>query len=165
MKFAAVAAFVLCVAAGAGAQERPHQGSQRPSSRPVPPSRIVPPVLSTRLPTVLPPAPPPSPFAARPGTYLPHPNRPSPVYSGVGPGVPVYDTVPEPDQKVSTPPPAAEPPPKAAERVPEPPKMAALHGPDTFYVIPGCYMGNQPPNPGRLPKGCDPARLRTTPIR
>ena len=114
MKFAAVAALVLFVAATAGAQDRRQPGPRHPSSQAVPPSRIVPPVLSTRLPTVLPPA-------------------------------------PEP--------------PRAAERVPDPPKMTALHGPDTFYVIPGCYMGNQPPNPARLPKGCDPAKLRTTSIR
>src|SRR3954463_2758327 len=110
MKLAAVAALVLFVAAAAGAQEHRHQGSRQPSSEAVPPSRIVPPVLSTRLPTILP-APPPSPFAARPDTYLPRATRPSPVYGGIGLGVPVYDTTsgvalptvpiaPEPEQRV-----------------------------------------------------------------
>jgi hypothetical protein len=176
MKFAAVAALMLSVAASAGAQDRRHPAPRRPSSDAPPPSRIVPPVLSTRLPAVLPPAPPPSPFAARPDTYLPRPNRPSPVYGGLGFGVPLYDPTPgiagppplpiapAPEQRVGTSPSAPEPP-RAVEPVPEPPRMAALHGPDTFYVIPGCYMGNRPPIAARLPKGCDPAKLRTTPIR
>ena len=48
----------------------------------------------------------------------------------------------------------------------EPPRVvAASRGPDTYYVIPGCYAGNRPPNPERLPKGCDAAKLKTTPVR
>jgi len=82
------------------------------------------------------------------------------------PAAPVPDRTPTPATPAPEPPRAPEPP-KAAEPapLPEPPKMAAVHGPDLFYVIPGCYAGNRPPNPQRLPKGCDLAKLRTTPIR
>ncbi len=31
----------------------------------------------------------------------------------------------------------------------------------TFYVIPGCYAGDRPPEVRALPAGCDLARLRT----
>ncbi len=31
----------------------------------------------------------------------------------------------------------------------------------TFYVIPGCYAGDRPPQLATLPQGCDLARLRT----
>lgn len=47
----------------------------------------------------------------------------------------------------------------------EPPRVVASHGPDTYYVIPGCYAGNRKPEPQRLPKGCDAAKLKTTPVR
>lgn len=33
--------------------------------------------------------------------------------------------------------------------------------PSTFYVIPGCYLGNVPPQTARLPPDCDPARAIT----
>jgi hypothetical protein len=46
-----------------------------------------------------------------------------------------------------------------------PPVVVASRGPDTYYVIPGCYAGNRPPNPQRLPRGCDAKNLKTTPIR
>ena len=38
-------------------------------------------------------------------------------------------------------------------------------GPQTIYVIPGCYGGNRPPTESALPPGCDIANLRivTTP--
>ena len=32
---------------------------------------------------------------------------------------------------------------------------------DAFYVIPGCYMGNVPPEDTGLPEGCDPRRAIT----
>lgn len=32
--------------------------------------------------------------------------------------------------------------------------------PETMYAIPGCYGGNKPPVPARLPKGCDIAKVR-----
>lgn len=31
----------------------------------------------------------------------------------------------------------------------------------TMYVIPGCYMGNSPPNAAALPKGCDARKIVT----
>ena len=34
-------------------------------------------------------------------------------------------------------------------------------GPDTFYVIPGCYLGNRPPSEVSLPPGCDLTKVRT----
>ena len=34
------------------------------------------------------------------------------------------------------------------------------HAPETFYVIPGCYMGNRPPRERSLPPGCDIARVK-----
>jgi hypothetical protein len=34
-------------------------------------------------------------------------------------------------------------------------------GSDTFYVIPGCYLGNLPPREVSLPSGCDIAKART----
>lgn len=34
-------------------------------------------------------------------------------------------------------------------------------GPKTMYVIPGCYMGNVPPDRDALPKGCDARRMTT----
>jgi hypothetical protein len=35
--------------------------------------------------------------------------------------------------------------------------------PKALYVIPKCYAGNRPPDPGTLPKTCDVAQLRVTP--
>jgi hypothetical protein len=32
-------------------------------------------------------------------------------------------------------------------------------GPETIYVIPGCYAGNRPPRESALARGCDIARL------
>jgi hypothetical protein len=40
-----------------------------------------------------------------------------------------------------------------------PPPTPAV--PSTFYVIPGCYIGNVPPAAANLPDGCDPAKVRT----
>lgn len=36
-----------------------------------------------------------------------------------------------------------------------------VSGPATYYVIPGCYMGNVPPLEADLPPTCDPARAIT----
>ena len=38
---------------------------------------------------------------------------------------------------------------------------AIRRGSDTFYVIPGCYLGNLPPREVGLPSGCDPNKART----
>ncbi len=88
-----------------------------------------------------------------------------PIYGGSFGEIP-YETTAAP---AAAPPPAPELPRAAppAEPVPvaEPPRIVAAHGPDTFYVIPGCYAGNRPPIRERLPKGCDLEKMRTTPIR
>lgn len=44
---------------------------------------------------------------------------------------------------------------KRAEAAPEPPPAT----PSTFYFIPGCYLGNVPPEDVALPAGCDLTRL------
>lgn len=36
-----------------------------------------------------------------------------------------------------------------------PPAVKAPTGPTTFYLIPGCYMGNVPPKDAKLPATCD----------
>ncbi len=41
------------------------------------------------------------------------------------------------------------------------PRVAA--NPKTFYVIPGCYAGDTPPDKDRLPKTCSARNLRTIP--
>jgi hypothetical protein len=46
-------------------------------------------------------------------------------------------------------------------RTVEPPRVAAK--PKTFYVIPGCYAGDSPPEAGRLPGGCSARNVRTIP--
>ncbi|MGH9257312.1 MAG: hypothetical protein ACRD3C_22360 [Vicinamibacterales bacterium] len=35
--------------------------------------------------------------------------------------------------------------------------------PKTFYVIPGCYAGDKPPEPEWLPAGCDASNMRVVP--
>jgi hypothetical protein len=39
--------------------------------------------------------------------------------------------------------------------------VPARRGSDTFYVIPGCYLGNRPPSEVSLPPGCDPKKAQT----
>jgi hypothetical protein len=41
------------------------------------------------------------------------------------------------------------------------PAAAVRRGSDTFYVIPGCYLGNRPPSEVSLPPGCDVQKVRT----
>ena len=69
---------------------------------------------------------------------------------------PVYIVVPAP---AAPEPPAAAP----AVEVPEPvsPPFVAPTGSRTLYLIPGCYLGNVPPEADRLPAGCDITRLKT----
>jgi hypothetical protein len=48
--------------------------------------------------------------------------------------------------------------------IPEPPAPAAsspASAPSTFYVIPGCYVGNVPPDAASLPPGCDVSQTKT----
>jgi len=181
MRSVAVAAFVLLLAAGASAQERRRHPAPSP-----PPAPFVPKTLSTGGITTLVPPPPPSPFAARPGTYAPRYTQLPPFRAGNGSGGSIYnDTLgfgpyipavvepvapppPVPEQRLPAPapePPRGADPPRNPAPAPEPPQIAAAHGPDMFYVIPGCYAGNRPPNPARLPKGCDLTKMRTTPVR
>jgi hypothetical protein len=65
------------------------------------------------------------------------------------PSVTVNVVVPAPEPR-----PAAVPAPVGVE----PPAVAK---PTTFYFIPGCYMGNIPPEQMKLPAGCDLTRLVT----
>src|SRR6185436_4962725 len=177
MKSVAVAAaLVLLLAVGPGtaaAQQRRH----RPAPSP-PPAPFVPQTLSTGGITTLPPPPRPGPFDARPRTYSPRYNDARPRHRGGSgyTGIPYYDGavgigeyVPAPAAVVAPPAePAVAPapePPRAPAPAPEPPRVAVAHGPDTFYLIPGCYAGNKPPDPARLPKNCDLAKLRTLPVR
>lgn len=60
---------------------------------------------------------------------------------------------------------AAPAPPPAAAPPPPPPPPPAPGVPKTFYVIPGCYAGDKPPDRDALPRGCDIRRLRTIPPR
>jgi hypothetical protein len=56
--------------------------------------------------------------------------------------------------------PAAAPPP---EPVPEKYVAGVPGKPKTFYVIPGCYAGDRPPERDRIPRGCDVRKLRKIP--
>lgn len=119
-------------------------------------------------------------FAAGPDTYVPHPLRLPlyPVYVDVNPLFNVGEVPPRWATTPTTSTPTTFTPttftPSAGwtfhsrRSLPTPPASAERrvpHAPDTFYVIPGCYAGNRPPTPERLPRGCDVARLRTEPIR
>jgi hypothetical protein len=48
----------------------------------------------------------------------------------------------------------------AATATPPPPPVVPA-GSKTMYVIPGCYLGNVPPQDIKLPAGCDLSRLTT----
>ncbi len=174
MKSGAVALVVLLSAPIAIAQPaRLHPpSSMRPNGSPHRPAHPAPPP-----PAVPPPA---SPFAAGPQTYAPHYDTPTArrhdrerpeALGAIGVGgfltpsfaapLPSVDAAAAADERAQ-----ALPPPESRTPLPlEPPRIVASRGPDTFYVIPGCYAGNRPPNPQRLPKGCDVAKLRTTPVR
>jgi len=51
--------------------------------------------------------------------------------------------------------PPAEPEPAASVEAPALPPPALVTARRTIYVIPRCYMGDRPPEPSRLPAGCD----------
>ena len=159
MKCAAVPAFVVLLAAGTHAQQRHGLASTSTST-----GLHSHPTRGTPSPS---PAPA-SPFAAGPNTYAPHYDRSSPLRAG-GYGIPIYNNpysaTSDAGALPAAPDQTAIAPPKAPEPVPAPLPVAASRGPDLFYVIPGCYAGNRPPTPDRLPAGCDVSRLRTTPIR
>jgi hypothetical protein len=138
----------------------------QPSTNPV-----VPPAVAVPPPSLLSPLRPSSPFEARPRTYAP---RYDPRYDRIpGGGYRPYfggggfgfgdELAPAPDVLYP-----AESNGQATYQYPqtrELPTVAAPHGPDTFYVIPGCYAGNHMPTAQQLPSGCDIKKLKTTPIR
>ena len=109
-------------------------------------------------------------FRARPGTFRPDRHQVlSPFGFGfLGPQL-IYPTIPpiivvvarEPLESARLDPPPVMPP------VPPPtPYVAGTPGqPKTFYVIPGCYAGDRPPDPETLKPGCSISRLRVVPPR
>jgi hypothetical protein len=151
--------------------------SRRQSSPPPPivnetqrPTPGVPPAVAVPPASLLSPLRPSSPFEARPRTYAPryaprydqNPRRGGyygPYYSG---GLGLDDVT----QPATAFPPDDEGaqflyPPSQATPAP----VAVPHAPDTYYVIPGCYAGNRKPAPAELPKNCDVAKMKTTPVR
>ena len=42
---------------------------------------------------------------------------------------------------------------------------AIVAAPKTLYVVPRCYAGDKPPDPARLPAGCNAADVRVLPAR
>jgi hypothetical protein len=51
---------------------------------------------------------------------------------------------------------------KRAANTPATPEPAPTPAaPSTFYVIPGCYVGNVPPANAKLPEGCDGTKVQT----
>ena len=91
-----------------------------------------------------------------PQTFVPPPWYPYPYPPG--PGVPRYDARDDGRgrsrlEAFSTTP-----------ALPSAPPAPMLPGkPKTFYVIPGCYMGDRPPEPEWLPAGCDRSKMRVIP--
>jgi hypothetical protein len=112
-------------------------------------------------------------FLARPETYRPDSRRvrvppfgfgflgPQLFYPAVQPAIqPIIVVIPreaiEP-ARVAVPP---------APVAPPAPYVAGLPGrPKTFYMIPGCYAGDRPPEPESLTPGCSISRLRAIPPR
>jgi hypothetical protein len=99
------------------------------------------------------------------GGHVTRPSRPRPGY-GLPVGYsgyyaepePVYVPVYVPGPVVYAPTPAETPqavPPATAPSLPPAPRR-----PEKFYVIPGCYAGNKPPQQTALPAGCDVGKLR-----
>ena len=151
------AAIVICVASAAWAQQGLGSASL--------PDRTPPPLPSDR----------PDVFQAPPGTYVPNP-RP-PIFN---PGFPVFggwywpweqrhwwdhrhshhdrEALSEREAREVERPPVVAP-------APEPEKyVGGVPGkPKTFYVIPGCYAGDRPPERDRIPRGCDVRKLRKIP--
>jgi hypothetical protein len=109
-------------------------------------------------------------FIARPDTYRPDPNRilspfvfgfgPQLVYPAIQPIIVVVSREPLESTRVA-------PPPVISAPVPPPaPYVAGVPGrPKTFYLIPGCYAGDRPPEPESLKPGCSISRLRVIPPR
>lgn len=96
-------------------------------------------------------------------TYRPHPDRiPVPFVYGyqqpfVYPLVQPITVVQLPHEIVG---PARVDPAPAPPALPDPYTAGTPGRPKLFYVIPGCYAGDRPPEPGFLAAGCNPSRLR-----
>jgi hypothetical protein len=149
----------------------------RPGTLPSQPNRPVRPPTARPLPQPPSPQQPRSPFAAGPRTYAPRYDVPvngggrgygRPFYGGgIGGGtyveLPTNGAAAVDDSNAQ---PVDVQSPRVVQIGPSSrPVSITSRGPDTFYVIAGCYAGNQQPDPQRLPKGCDAAKLRTTPVR
>lgn len=80
--------------------------------------------------------------------------QPYPVYVTV-----VAPAAPEPEPAAPSTP-AVEP-----EEPPLQPPVVVPIGSRTLYVIPGCYLGNVPPDETRLREGCDLSQLKIHPPR
>lgn len=149
-----------------------------PAPPPAPPAatqpNVTPPFVTPQPPAPFVPTPQPqtrTPFDATSRTYAPrYDNRPRrrygpPYYSsayGIGELVTGSGSAAVPEDVAAS---DFQGPPLTAPFYEPPRVVVASRGPDTYYVIPGCYAGNRPPNPERLPKGCDAAKLKTTPVR
>ena len=182
MRFVALVSTIVLAASIANAQTaRP--GSRSQSGRPAPPPPSPP--AAPQQPIVTPPfvspqAPPPfvpppaaqtrSPFDATSRTYAPRYDgrqrrRYGPPYyssaSGIGELLNRSNVAAAPEDVA----PFDAGGPLTSAVYERPPVVVASRGPDTYYVIPGCYAGNRPPSPQRLPKGCDAKNVKTTPIR
>jgi hypothetical protein len=109
-------------------------------------------------------------FLARPGTFRPDRHRdlvpfgfgflgPQLVYPAIQPIIVVVAREPLESTRVA-------PPVLPAPVSPPAPYVAGAPGaPKTFYVIPGCYAGDRPPDPETLKPGCSISRLRVVPPR
>jgi len=179
MRFAALVSAIVLAASIANAQAaRPGSRSQSGRLAPPPPSVpaapqqpiVTPPFVTPQPPIATPPsAQTRSPFDATPRTYAPRYDgrqrrRNGPPYyssaSGIGELLNRSGTAaPQDAAQFDAGDPLTSP---VYER---PPVVVASRGPDTYYVIPGCYAGNRPPNTQRLPRGCDAKDVKTTPIR
>jgi hypothetical protein len=109
-------------------------------------------------------------FLARPETYRPDPNRPfMPFFSGyIGPQMlyPAVQPIIVVISRESLESTRVAPPVLPAPVAPPAPYVAGVPGrPKTFYVIPGCYAGDRPPEPESLKPGCSLSRLRVVPPR
>jgi len=191
MRLMVLASALLLTASAASADlANPAQRGQSnmrpapPRVRPAPPPPSPPPAPAQPIvtpPFVTPQAPPPfvptpqpqarTPFDATRRTYVPrYDSRPRPRYGppyynsaiGIGGLVTGSDSAAAP---VDVQPPDFFEPRLTSPIFEAPRVVAASRGPDTYYVIPGCYAGNRKPDPQRLPKGCDASKLKTTPIR
>jgi hypothetical protein len=166
-------ALVLALLLGASVAHAQRGGRPVSPPPPIPPAAPPPGVANPIQPPIAQPPPsqqPSSPFDARPRTYAP---RYQPRYDQP-PRTPRRGGYYAPgflgfDEQTSSLPPGASPVDVNGQPLqyapPQLPIVAPPHGPDTYYVIPGCYAGNHKPGPAQMPTGCDIAKMKTTPVR